>query len=178
MATLTDPTATATENEALHRFPTDEPIDVRYGSYRDVNELTRLCRRSWALSQDESTFTLVACLADEEPLRLDQLLGGDFAADRLVITSVTAAAVQRLPLTPGDLRAEAVRRGMQSIVVESDAAQAVIGSMQILKSGDLYVVLVPVGVSLQQALAWLTQGSRWRGSLEAPDEGCFHYLPQ
>ena len=67
---------------------------------------------------------------------------------------------------------------MKSVRIETAADRAVIGAMQALQAGDSFVVLVSQEIEAQRVTGWLTQGARWRGSLEAQDEDVFHHLAE
>ena len=176
---MTDQFAHQTCRGSLRRFEIDEPIEVRFGQFRGSEELHRCCHSLAKPASDGATLTLVVCLPDGQPtLSLTQLLDHSSAADRVVLTSVNGSTIAQWPITFGDLRAEADHRKMRSVCLESDAGRAVIGSMQCLNAEDLFVVLFPVGLEQSQVINWLTQGARWRGSLEQPDDDQFHHLSE
>lgn len=163
----------------LERFDIDEPIDVRFGRFNGADELTRLFRSLPKAARDGAVLTLVVCLpGDQQALNLGALLDQSAVAQRVVITSLDATTADRWPITFGDLRAEADRRGLKSICVEIDAQRAVIGAMQLLDAGDTFVVLAPSEVGQECFSGWLTQGVRWRGTLSAQDDDGFHHLSE
>lgn len=175
----TDPRILSVAHGTLQRFDIDEPMDVRFGRFKGAEELARLCRSLPKPARGGAALTLVVCLPrDQQALNLGALLDQSAAAQRVVCTSLDATTADRWPITLGDLRAEADRRGLKSVCVEIDARRAVIGAMQLLNAGDTFVVLAPTEIGDESLTGWLTQGARWRGSLEAQDDDGFHHLSE
>ena len=173
------PQSSISRHGVWERFDLDEPIDVRCGRFNGSDELSRLFRSLSQPAHGGTALTLVVCLsADQQTLNLGTLLDALANVARVVITSVAEETVNRWPTTFGDLRAEADRRGLKSVRVESDAERAVIGAMQMLHAGDTFAVLAPTEISHERLTGWLTQGARWRGSLEVQDDDGFHHLAE
>lgn len=163
----------------LQPFEFDEPIPVWFGRYLDDDELSRTCRQLLKLRNAGGALTVVICRhADDAELNLGALLDQVGTADRVVLTAAKASTAAQWPIQWGDLRAEADKRRMKSVQIETAVDRAVIGAMQSLQAGDTFAVLVSADIETDRVTGWLIQGARWRGSLEAQDEDVFHHLAE
>lgn len=163
----------------LRPFDIEEPILVWFGRYLDDDDLSRACRQLLKLRNADGALTVVICRhADDVELKLGALLDQVGTVDRVVLTATKPSTAAQWPVSWGDLQAEADKRRMKSVRIETAVDRAVIGVMQSLQAGDTFAVLTSADIDADRVTGWLIQGARWRGSLEAQDEDVFHHLAE
>ena len=162
---------------ALARVNIGEDIDVRMGVVGSMVEIDPLLA-SGGVPRNGAGLTIILVLPRGTiPAEAMQTLKRwDSVGHTLVFTSTDSDGLPLHAVSPEAPRGAGHAGGAGRVLIEPDAARAVIGSLQTVHTGDM-LRIVAVGVSERDvaALRWaVVCGIGWRAAWDEPENGEFH----
>ncbi len=157
----------------LRNLDIGEPIAVTLALFDSPADLGACLKELRSVSGPDLLLLVHLCtsFAGQEMMGLLDLATG--MAERVVLVpspGVSTFIEESLPVA-------GMPRWPCPVQFEPDPLRAVVGAMQSLLPGQTLAVLWPDTPGLADPSALVALGARWRSSLEAPENGEFHWLP-